>query len=87
MSTLISVCVWFLPDIVMFLTSIIAFIVLRKLTAMVDTTDDIEDAEQRPQNTDSISTEASTYSPEHYLLLKRTGNLIKTTIFLLVTQS
>lgn len=70
---LVSVCLWFLPDIVMFLTSIIAFIVLRKLT-IAESNDDAEEADQPPANSDSISTEAITYSAEHYVLLKRIGN-------------
>lgn len=72
---LVSVCLWFLPDIVMFLTSIIAFVVLRKLT-IVEANDDAEEADQPPATTDSMSTEATAYSAEHYVLLKRIGNKI-----------
>lgn len=59
----------------MFLTSIIAFIVLRKLT-IVEANDDAEEADQPPATTDSMSTEATAYSAEHYVLLKRIGNKI-----------
>lgn len=71
---LISVCLWFLPDIVMLLTSIIAFIALKKLTNVV-IDHDAEEAEQRPTNSDSESIDENVYSPEQYILLKRTGKI------------
>lgn len=59
----------------MLLTSISTFVALRKLT-IVETSDDAEDIDQRPANTDSISSEATAYSPEHYALLKQIGKLL-----------
>lgn len=57
----------------MLLTSIIAFIALRKLNVVIY--HDAEEAEQRPTNSDSESIDENVYSPEQYILLKRTGKI------------
>lgn len=68
---MISICLWLFPDIIMFLLSIIVFIVLRKLTIITEEVD-LEDAE--PQTvSESESTTENTYTPEQYVILKRTG--------------
>lgn len=57
----------------MLITSITAFIALRKLTIVVSE-GDAEGAETTSAPAeDSESTDENVYSPEHYVILKRTG--------------
>lgn len=73
---LISIALWLLPDILMFITSIVAFVVLKKLTAPV-VNDDIEDSggssslNAAPEP--AAEEDEGSYSPEQYALLKRAG--------------
>lgn len=73
---LISIALWLLPDILMFLTSIVAFVVLKKLTAPPV----IEDVEESGGSSSlnaapetSAEEEEGGYSPEQYVILKRVG--------------
>lgn len=57
----------------MLITSIVAFIVLRKFNIVVS--EDAEEAETRATIEDSVEENENEnyYSPENYVLLKRTG--------------
>lgn len=69
---LLSICVWFLPDIVMLVSSIVAYVVLRKIT-IGNNSDDIEEAEAKPV-IENDENEDDSFSPENYILIRRAGN-------------
>lgn len=73
----VTIVIWLSPDIVMFLSSIIIFVVLKKLTAPPANEDIEENATSSINATsESIAEEdEGGYSPEQYVLLKRTGLL------------
>lgn len=56
----------------MLLASIIAFVVIRKLT-IVASNNDAEEAEVRPVIEDADDSDEGGFSTQNYLLLKRTG--------------
>lgn len=72
----LSIALWLLPDIVMFITTIASYVILRKLTAPPP----IEDVEENvsPSTSAAPDTEdddGPSYTFENYILLKRTGML------------
>ncbi|XP_055299196.1 piezo-type mechanosensitive ion channel component isoform X28 [Sitodiplosis mosellana] len=72
--TLISVTLWLLPDIMMFFTSIVAFVALKKLTAPVVNEDIEESGGSSSPNAESepvAEEDEGGYSPEQYAFLKR----------------
>ncbi|XP_031619369.1 piezo-type mechanosensitive ion channel component isoform X2 [Contarinia nasturtii] len=72
--TLVSILLWLLPDILMLVSSIIFFIVLKKLTAPV-VNEDVGESGTSSANTspEPVTEEEGSYSPEQYVLLKRTA--------------
>lgn len=75
-----SIALWLLPDIVMFISSVIIYAVLRKLTTPPANEDVEENAtDSITASPDSVADdEEGGYTPEQYVILKRTG-LLKTT--------
>lgn len=76
--SLVSIALWLLPDILMFITSIVVFVALKKLTAPVVA----EDVEENGGSSDlnaapepAAEEDEGGYSPEQYVLLKRAGML------------
>lgn len=73
---LTSVTLWLTPDILMFITSIAAFVVLKKLTAPV-VNEDIEESggssNLTPAPEPVTEEDEGAYSPEQYAFLKRAG--------------
>lgn len=66
---------WFLSDVLMFLTTIITFVVLKKLTAPA-TTDDVEESVTESTTAPlEPSEEEGGYTSEQYVILKRTGKI------------
>lgn len=79
---LVSILLWLLPDILMFILSITFFVVLKKLTAPVVSEDVEESATTSPNTSPEPATEdEDSYSPEQYVILKRTGTHIFSLIF------
>lgn len=65
-----SICLWFAPDALMLLTTIISFVVLRKLTLPPPV--DPEEAEAiAPTTSAAEENDDTSYSPQNYILLKR----------------
>lgn len=56
----------------MLLSSVVAFIVLRKITIGNSSADDIEEAESKPV-IESEDADDDSFSPENYLLLRKAG--------------
>lgn len=74
--SILSIVLWLLPDIVMFITTIAAYVILRKLTAPPPVEDIEENATPSTSGApDTEEDEGPSYTFEHYLLLKRTGKL------------
>lgn len=72
--SVLSIALWLLPDIVMFITTIVAYVILRKLTAPPP----IEDVEENASPSTSAAADTDvddgpSYTFENYTLLKRTG--------------
>lgn len=73
----VRICLWFAPDIVMLLSSIISYVVLRKLTA-VPVTNDAEGANghQVVETANEEDEDGGGYTLQNYLLLKRAAILL-----------
>lgn len=71
-SSLSSICLWFLPDVSMFIVNMIVFIVLRKISA-VEVNTNIEETEPSQNQPESEICDENTYTPEQYVILKQTG--------------
>lgn len=73
-SSILSITLWLLPDIVMFITTIAAYVILRKLTAPPPAEDLEENATPSTSGApDTEEDDGPSYTFENYLLLKRTG--------------
>ena len=74
--SILSIALWLLPDIVMFIATIAAYVILRKLTAPPPTEDVEENATPSTSGAaDTEEDEGPSYTFENYILLKRTGKL------------
>lgn len=70
--SILSVALWHLPDIVIFITTIVAYVIIKKLTVP---SEDIEE-NASPSTSAAADTEEDdgpSYTFENYILLKRTG--------------
>lgn len=77
---LTSVVLWLSPDILMLITSVVAYVTLKKLTAPIVNEDIEENGGSSSLNAapEPVAEEdEGCYSPEQYVVLKRAGRLIR----------
>lgn len=70
---IVSIALWVLPDVVMFLTTIIVYVILRKLTAP-STIEDIEENATASTSApaEAMEEEEGAYTHEQFIILKQT---------------